>query len=405
MLSLVVAVALSAPFTAPTRVDEVRVSGLWITREATVLRELTFAPGDEVTPVAWELFEARLWNLGIFSRVKLTLVEREGRRVAAVELEDRFPLGPVFRANFGGGQFFLWAGAAHINLLGRALIARGFYERFGSQNGGHLEVTDPRLFNQRLNALFEAEWLSRPQPEFIVRRALLRTSFDFNVPGTIDDRFRLGVRLEGTSDELFAVPGSPAALPVNSKALLVGVFTRLGRLDVDRLRYANGSLELRADLQLTTDPAHPVAGLFSLEGQYFWKLGDAVNLGGRVLGAFERNARPQDRYYIGGLDRVRGYAYSEIRAQAYGIANLELRAVAFDSMWFAVMPVGFFDCGVAWRDTGEVQPLASIGVGVRLLVPRLYRFGVRLEVAQPLAESPVTRPFTPGINFGIWHFW
>ena len=132
MLAAILALALAAPLEAPTRVDEVRVSGLWFSREATVLRELPFAVGDEVSPAMWDLFEIRLWNLGVFSRVEVTLVEEAGRNVAMVKIEDRFPIGPVVRLNFGGGQFFLWAGIAHVNLFGRALSGRVFYSTSAS---------------------------------------------------------------------------------------------------------------------------------------------------------------------------------------------------------------------------------------------------------------------------------
>lgn len=402
MLSVVLMTALCAPFQQPTRVDEVRVDGLWFSREATVLRELTFHPGESVTAEQWDLFEARLWNLGIFSRVELKLVSVDEKNALEVHLEDRFPIGPIIRANFGGGQFFIWAGIADVNLFGRALEVRGFYERFGSQNGFHLHVMDPRFLDQRLMATLEGEWLSRPQPEFIVRRAAARMAFEASPPGVVDDRVRLGFRLEFNSDELTPVNGQPT--PVNSKALFAGPYLRLGRLDVDRLRYSSGFLEVRGDLLLSTDKDFPIANSGQLEAQYYWKLGERFNVATRLLGAIEAGARPQDRFYIGGLSQVRGYAYSEIRASAWSAANVELRFIAFDSTWFAVMPIAFVDGGVARRDTGAVQPLGSFGAGLRLIVPRLPRFGARLEVAFPFASTPLTPLFKPGINFGVWHY-
>lgn len=404
MLSLVLALTVAAPFTTPTRIDELRVEGLWITQVATVRRELPFAEGDEVTPELWDLFETRLWNLGVFSRVEVTLVQEEQRTIVKATLEDRFPIGPVVRANFGGGQFFLWLGVGHVNLFGRALEGRAVYERFGNQNGFFVRLFDPRLFDKRIGAALEVEWLSRPLPEFVARRAAVRAAVDFNAPGTFDDRFRLGVRVEGNSDETFVSNPDLPPPPPNSKGLFAGLYLRLGRLDIDRLRFMQGFVEVRGDFMATTDPSHPIGGMTTIEAQYFWKLGERFNVGFRALGGFERNARPQDRFYIGGLDRVRGYLYSEIRAQAFATANVELRVVAFDSTWFAVMPIAFVDGGIAARDTNETQPLASAGVGLRLMVPRMVRFGARLEVAFPFAATPLTPAFKPGINFGIWHF-
>lgn len=408
MFAAILALVVAAPFEAPTRIDEVRVSGLWFTREATVLREMPFHLGDEVTPELWDLYETRMWNLGIFSRVNLTLTQENGRNVAMVKIEDRFPIGPVIRANFGGGAFFFWLGIAHVNLFGRALEGKVFYERFGTQNGFHVHVLDPRLFNERVTGMLEVEWLSRPQPEFIIRRAAVRATLEVNAPKVITDILRLGVRLEGNSDELFAQPGAVnpvnPMVPPNSRGLLVGPYARFGRLDVDRLRLSNGFVELHSDFVATTDPSFPLAAILSFEGQYFWKLGSRFNIGTRVLAGLERGARPQDRLYIGGLDKVRAYGYSEIRAQQYSTANVEVRFVAFDSMWFAAMPIAFVDSGLTRRDTGEFQPLLSAGAGIRLMVPRLYRFGARFEVGVPLVGTRVTPAFHPGINFGVWHF-
>ena len=73
-------------------------------------------------------------------------------------------------------------------------------------------------------------------------------------------------------------------------------------------------------------------------------------------------------------------------------------------MWFAAMPIVFVDAGVAQRDTREVQALLSAGAGLRMMVPRLPRFGVRFELAFPFVASRATAAFRPGINFGVWHY-
>ncbi len=402
MLWLSLSVALGAALVAPTRVDAVRVEGLWFSTEATVLRELPFGVGEQVTPAQWQLFETRLWNLGIFSQVELRLSPENGQMVAVVKIEDRFPVSPILRANFGGGQFFLWAGVTEVNLFGRAIEGRAFYERFGSQNGFHVHLLDPRLFNRRIAGTIEVESLAQPLPELTVRRGAVRLAFETNAPGVTDDLFRIGVKLEGNSDEITAV--SPHAVSLSSKAIVIGPYVRVGRIDTDRLRLRNGFIEVHADSASSSDPLYPFAERLTLEAQWFWELGARFNLGTRVLSGLEVGARPQDRFYIGGLDKVRGYVYSEIRAQKYATANLELRFIAFDSMWFAAMPIAFVDGGMAQRDTGEGQPLASVGAGLRLMVPRLPRFGIRFEVAFPLVGTRQTDVGRPGINFGAWHY-
>jgi outer membrane protein assembly factor BamA len=407
MLTTFAVLLMAAPFNGPQHVDHITIEGLWFSQELNVRRELTFAAGEDVTPEAWDLTEQRLWNLGVFSRVELQLREVDGKKGAVVIVEDRFPLGPIFRFNFGGEQFSLLAGAQHVNVLGRAQWVRAAYEYFAPYHGFHLSFSDPRLFNERVTGGIEAELLSRPQPDwgFSMRRAAVRTYADANFPGTITDRFRFGLRLEGNSDTIWASGSAPDAPPASSMAFFIGPFVRLGRLDTDRLRFAHGYVEIRGRFIPSTDPAYPFGLQADFDGQYFAKVGSRVNVGGRVLGGILRGVRPQDRTYVGGLDMVRGYKYSEFRAQGYGVANAELRVAVFDSTWFAVMPVAFVDVGFAHLDTGGVQGLASAGLGLRLFIPRLPRFGARVEVAVPFIAGTATSQFRPGINFGVGHYW
>lgn len=407
VLALALTLSLGAPFAQPTRIHEVRVEGRWLTTDSTVRRELTFAPGALVTPEAWDLFLARLWNLRIFSRVELTL-EREGegegeRNTAVVRLEDALPIFPILYLQFGGNQFFLWAGASHVNVLGRALEVFGYYQRFGPLNGFHVHVMDPRLLNTRTLGQLDAEWLARPRPEFLHRRAAVRLRLEASPPESSDDRVRIGLRVEGTSDEL-ASRGEPSAVPPPSRGALLAPYVRFGRLDTDRLRFSKGFLEVRAGVGVTDDPSSRVWNQLEVEGQWFIKLGRLFNVASRLKAGLSHDARPQDRFYVGGLDLVRGYQDSEVRAVRYVSVNAELRLVAFDSTWFAIMPVAFLDAGLARRDTGATASLSSVGMGLRLLIPRIPMYGARVELALPLVPGVSSPALQPGVNFGIWHF-
>lgn len=399
MAPILVGLLLAAPFTEPTPVETLDVEGTWVTSEATVRRERTFEVPSTVTAGQWDLYQKRLWNLGVFSRVELRL---EGTRAVA-RVEDRFPLGPIFRANFGGGLFYLWLGLGYNNLFGRAIEVRALYERFTSYNGFHVSVAEPRLFNQRLLGSVQVEWLFRPRPDFIGRRAAARLAFEWSPPWFSDDTLRPLLKLEGNSDE-FPYAATDARPMAASRGLFVTPGVRLGRVDVDRLRLSGWSVEPRVGLGWTSDPAAPAPVKVDGEAFGYLKLGERFNLASRLLAGFLSGARLQDHFYIGGLDLVRGYRDSEVVANAWATLNLEARMVAFDSTWFAVMPAVFADAAVARRIEGPVAVLASAGLGVRLMVPRMPRFGVRFDVALPLAATALTPLLKPGISFGIWHF-
>jgi outer membrane protein assembly factor BamA len=104
------------------------------------------------------------------------------------------------------------------------------------------------------------------------------------------------------------------------------------------------------------------------------------------------------KYYLGGLDFIRGYADSLVRTQRFALVNAELRGVIFDSMWFAVMGAVFVD-GALSDDGRALTPLLSAGGGLRLLVPRLVKTGIRADVAVTLTGRPA-----PGFSFGVYQF-
>lgn len=401
---LALALALAAPFAEARRIDELRIEGLGLTQEFTVRRELTFVPGEVVTPASWDLFQTRLWNLGIFSRVELTLVEEQGRAVAVAKLEDSFPVAPIVYFQFGGAQFYLWLGAMHANLFGRALQTFVYYQRFGALNGFHVDLTDPRLLNTRASGKVEVEWLPRPRPQFLQLHGAVRFTLKGNLPGVTDDQVRLGLGVEATIDQFLPRGAGAEPLPRDSHALRAGPSLHLGRLDTDRLRFSRGFVQLRLWAGATDDPSALLWPQAELEAQWFVKLGNLFNFGSRVKAGIMDRARPQDRFYLGGLDAVRGYQDSEFRTLSHLTANVELRFVAFDSTWLAIMPVAFVDGSVMLLDTGEPVAIASGGVGLRLLIPRIPLYGLRAEIALPFVRGATTSAWAPGFNFGVWHF-
>ena len=396
---------------APVHVERIEVKGLWITREFVVRRELPFHEGDTVTPEQWDLALARLWNMGPFSRVEMELVPPG---TVVVTVEDRFTLNPLFSFGVGGGTFWVRGGLSDSNFLGRFLELGARYERFGNYNGFQAWVRDPRLFGKRVDGQLLTEWLFRPRPSyFLLRRATLRAE----VYGESDSgRVRIGAYAQGVSDELFDVDDRVEPTPPFSRALFLGVSLRIGRVDIVRIRQQGFSVELWPGFALSQDPAHRGYAQFFVQVLHFTTFGERWNLALRGQAGMSPGARPQDRFYLGGLDPgtpptnammgypsgIRGYPDSFVRTEQYVSANAELRFVAFDWMWFAIMPAVFVDAAAAVRDVpgGGVQSMLSVGGGLRLLSPRLVRTGVRGDLAVPLVGIKPTVAF----SFGVYQF-
>ncbi|MFZ5446484.1 MAG: hypothetical protein ACOZQL_41230 [Myxococcota bacterium] len=379
----------------PQRIDAVEVRGISWTKEFVVLRELPWRAGEVVSEEAWELGTTRLWNTDLFSRIEPTLETRpEGKRVAVYTLEERFSLNPLFSFGVGGGRWWFRAGANDVNWFGRFLEWGVRYERFDVYNGGQGWLRDPRLFGKRLMGLVQLDYLFRPRPEY-VRRRLGGTA---EVSGELNDVTRAGLKLEVFRDEYTdPLEGAPNVPPELVAGQLTS-FQRMGRVDTVRLRQKGWSFELRETLGVASSgPERLYAQLF-FEFLWFRLVGERLNVAVRAQGGLSSDAPTELRYYLGGLDLVRGFADSLVRTQRFALVNAELRGTVFDSMWFAIVLAGFVDAAVA-DDGARVTPLVSAGGGVRLLVPRLVRTGVRADVAVTLSGVPGV-----GFSFGVFQF-
>lgn len=377
----------------PQRIDAVEVRGVSWTKEFVVLRELPWRAGDVVTEAAWELGTTRLWNIDLFSRVDARVEARpDGMHVAVIDLEERFSLNPLFSFGVGGGRWWFRVGANDVNWFGRFLEWGVRYERFDVYNGGQGWLRDPRLFGKRLMGLLQLDYLFRPRPEY-VRRRLGGTA---ELSGELDDVTRAGLKLEVFRDEyLLPLEGTPNVPPELVAGQLTS-FQRLGRVDTVRLRQKGWSFELRETLGLASSGPSPVFAQVFFELLWFKLLGERFNVAVRAQGGLSSDAPTELRYQLGGLDLVRGYADSVVRTQRFALVNAEVRATVFDSMWFAVVVAAFVD-GALSDDGRAVTPLLSGGGGVRLLVPRLVKTGVRADVAVTLAGQP-------GFSFGVFQF-
>ena len=396
MSALLVALVMAqAPGPWPQRIDAVEVHGVSWTREFVVLRELPWHAGETVTEEDWELGTTRLWNIDLFSRVDAKVEARpDGRNVAVYEIEERFSLNPLFSFGIGGGRWWFRVGANDVNWFGRFLEWGVRYERFDIFNGGQGWLRDPRLFGKRLMGLIQLDYLFRPRPEYVRRRL----GGIAEISGELNDVTRAGLKLEVFRDEyLNPLEGVPV-LPPTLLAGQLTSFQRMGRVDTVRLRQKGWTFEVRETLGVAFSEPSPLYAQAYFELLWFKLLGERVNLAVRVQGGLSTEAPTELKYYLGGLDLIRGYADSLVRTQRFALLNAEARVILFDSMWFAVMGAAFVDGAIA-DDGRAVTPMLSAGGGVRLLIPRLVKTGVRADVAVTLTGRP-----SPGFSFGVYQF-
>ncbi|MBM4342255.1 MAG: hypothetical protein FJ100_02635 [Deltaproteobacteria bacterium] len=411
--------ALPAPATAtedaepglPVRVDDLDIEGLWRTHPDLVRGELPWTPGQVVDEAPWALGLARLWNTGLFSKVSARRVRMPGGRVVArLHLEERWTINLLFSfqaaAQRAAASSAWWsAGLSDLNLGGRYVEAAASFEQFDQFHGGQAFVRAHRFMGRRMDAMAQWEWLVRPRVGFGDRRMRVRLESNHLA---WDDQVRVGGRLDLQEDALFDVSGIGTALPSSSRSALVDLGARIGRIDIVRVRQSGASLEVRPAVGLATagDGPAPFAQLWA-QGLWYALAGPRWNLAARGQLGVQSAAPPQLRYFLGGLSEVRGVRDSYLQVDRFGLGNVEARYTAFDSTWLAVVPTAFVDGAVARDAARGWTVLASTGVGVRLLVPRFVRTGLRIDAAVPMAGIACAAGaggVCPGLSAGVFQF-
>lgn len=379
----------------PAVVDRLEVEGLWRTKPHVVDRELPWKPGDVVTAEDWELGLLRLSNLGIFSRVDGRIEEREDGRVAVLDLEERWTIMLMLQGGLGGGSYWFRTGLYDINTLGRYVETGALYERFDIYNGFQVWTRMPRFLDERQELYIAADRLVRPRPGFSLVRTGLHTEYSRELTETLT----LGGKLEGVMDR-FVNPliGDPA-FPADSESIIAGAWLRVGRVDVRRLLHTGWHVDVKPSVGFTNAPGKLAFGQLFVESLLFKIVNPWLVLGARIQAGATTETQEQHRFYLGGLDTMRGYPDNHVRTDRYAFTNLEARFVAFDSTYLALMPTLFVDAAVAHDDRNGNLGLVSAGPGIRILVPRLYRSGIRLDLPFPLTPAG-----KPSVSFGVYQF-
>lgn len=366
----------------PARVDAIRVRGLTRTRADVPHRELGFSEGDVVSRARLAAAITRLWNTNLFAHVDGAIVRDGARNVARFDLDDRWTVIPLFSFAASSDAGYIRLGVEEKNLLGRFVEVSGMYEYFaGGYSGGRVGFRDPRLAGRRVELTAQVEQLIRPRPGYSDQRALAMVEL---AALASSDRVRFGLRTSGFVDRFIAPPRAPVYYPAPTETLLFEPLLRVGRVDTVRLRQQGVSLEVRPGVGLTTSDVASKYLSLTHELLAFAAPGSRWNLAARVRFSAVSDVPEHLQLYAGGLDLVRGFPDNYFRGRALGFGNFEARFIAFDSTWFAAMPAVFADVAAATAPASNTGTAASVGAGVRLLIPKFVGSGLRIDVAVPV---------------------
>jgi outer membrane protein assembly factor BamA len=394
--------------TAPLGVvDTILVSGNAKTETYVILDEMTLRAGSLVTREALAFDRARIYSLGLFTRVDIQYDSLGGKRLLLVDVNERWYLYPFPIIGFRDGdpkRLYYGAGLLHNNVSGRnQKLAASIV--LGNDPGAAVAFADP---------LFDREDRLSLSGSIAFSRVRNRSALESAVTGDFQERHYSFSGSIGKRTSLYSFVG----LSIGFRSVVVSDFRRgrtvssNGRDEFftialnalydtrDLAEYATRGVSLSASVtkdgfgESTLDVTR-----FAADARGYVPVGE-LTFAGRAYGALNAGG-PLPTYlreYVGYAEKIRGYYTDVMEGENSMGGTLELRwnllpprtfilqrlpvPMEFKVWRFGMSLAVFSDAGATWfRRDGlrRTDFVAGYGGGVHFLLP--YSFVARVECA------------------------
>lgn len=407
---------------------KVHIVGNHRTETSIITQELDVKAGDVLTNTDLSESYKRLYNLRIFSDIQFLLTKENSNESAlTITVKERWTTIPIAKLKSGGGTTQFTVGAYDINTLGKYIEIGAQYETLNGSPGFVHWLRNPRLFGNRVQ--FGYDLWSTMRNRFVFTSAvpngedaqeiggytLNKTKFNFFLDKEFINWFKAGIGADylkekvddsGLGDEStatnltnnFLIPGSIEEYAfytyfqfgrINYKNYLVDGFQSDWNF-----RFANASIgNDNASTRVTQN------------SRAFYLLPYEQNIGINFSTGFTDSRSKLNQFFVGGLDNVRGYLDGQFAGRNYWQGNLEYRISSLKTHWLTLQNNLFYDVGNVSNEFNKLfsnnpnTPFHSIGAGVRLISPKIYRLNVRIDFAKSLNYNEAS-----GVSFGLQQF-
>ena len=312
-------------------------------------------------------------------------------------------------------------GAYDVNFLGRYVEVGAQYENLGGSSSGVVWFRDPRFLGKRIRLGIDLWSVMRNRMLYANDRSLIGGyTLQRNMVNLFGDKewtryFKTGLSLarnwDKLSDEKLSdqekQQNSANAFNVNSneQTLIIKPYFEFGRLNYENYLVSGYLTELKVGMTSTRLLSDRSFTSVTLDNRAFWRLPSSSNLGLKLSFGHTNTDSLQHLFYLGGLENVRGYLDAQYRGKSFVQANAEFRIPSVERNWFVLQHVVFVDSGRVGQELGDLvsgraDSLSSLGAGVRLISPKIYRLNIRLDYAKSFGLGG-----GQGLSFGLQQFY
>ncbi|MGE3975310.1 MAG: BamA/TamA family outer membrane protein [Bdellovibrionales bacterium] len=390
------------------------------TQSEMIIRESNLKVGTHTCNTDIETGIEKIRSMGLFTDVKSVVNSNSLRETnITIKVQEKWTTIPIFKINSGGGVTQYTLGVYDPNAMGKFIELGTQYENLAGISSGVIWYKNPRLFGKRqgidvqywntrrIRTIYNSE-RNDPVPEagFLHKRekfyidyfkeikdaSLWRVSMDYNY-----DKFST----EELPQNILEKNSSGFEMPPSTKLVITKIGIEFGQV--------KGESHMLSGYKLTTSigyalPLKREVSDFS-QGDIGYLLYVPLSTRTQFAQRIQIGATSTDifqyRYYLGGLDRLRGFSDNRFSGRFYSLSNSEFRFVISQQPSIITQGVSFID----FAGFGEhahylfMVRAASLGAGIRLILPHFYRFVLRLDFAKPLVKTD-----SMNWSFGVQHF-
>lgn len=399
------------------RFSAINIQGLKRTHPSIVLGELYFSKNEDVLAGDLDKALVRIRNTGLFASASFSILPTDNGEKLLIVLEERWTTIPILKVASGGGVNQLTAGVFDPNLLGRRLEMGVQVERLEDTYSAVTWLKKPRILSSRVGLDLQYWNINRLRTKyesgaenpvqktgFLQKRKKAFAGLNYNLSFLWNIFLFYEYNYDEFSDEFVTDTVktllTTTGLPPTSEVHFTGLRLEYGQLRVDR-HLIDGTL-LKWDYK---------QGLTSIGANNFWQsdftalwyktLFSDSTLAQRLMAGFTTTEILQYWYYLGGLDRVRGFSDNRFSGRYFWLSNSEFRLPFIRKPWLVTQAVAFTDLISTAEHADGLGKLtaASMGLGLRLVLPKIYRSVLRFDYARPIRKSD-----DMNVSFGVQQF-
>ncbi|MGB3135406.1 MAG: ShlB/FhaC/HecB family hemolysin secretion/activation protein [Nodosilinea sp.] len=391
------------------RVEAIQVNGLSRLPESYVRDRVSLATQPPLNISRLEDALRLLQIDPLLQRVdaELTAGSRPGQNLLILDMAEADPFTAAVTVDntrsTSIGSVQAEALALHRNVLGFGDFASARYGHTQGLDFYELRYGLPlNAYDGTLQARYERASSRIITPQFVdagIRNESETLSLSFRQPLTrsINQEWALGLALDLRRSRSFILNDIPFSFSVGPENGVANVsalrFSQewLAR-DISRVLSARSQFSLGLNILGATANATGTDGqFFSWLGQFQWveQFSPGLLLVSRVNAQLTPNSLlPLERFSVGGIDTVRGYAQNQIVTDNAVLGSVELR-IPLSAIPNQLQLIPFIDAGTGWNNqTPNPNPSVLLGTGLGVQWQPIPDANLRLTYGLPLIGVP-----------------